>query len=98
MKLSWRTAAVRDKHWSAFLMHLQQGLGSAGAESVLEVPALLVAMLCAYAQVMYDAGTPLHYYRQLLAHAQRLHPAAKPVMKPAWDFVTRWERLEAASA
>ena len=42
-----RTAAVRDKHWSAFLTHLQEGLGSAGAESVWEVPALLVAMLCA---------------------------------------------------
>ena len=89
-----KTAEIRDKHWKAFLRHLVEGLGVEGQESVLEVPALLVTMLCSYAQVLYDAGTPLHYYRQLLAHAQKVCPHARPVMRPAWDFVSRWERLE----
>ena len=89
-----KTAAVRDKHWRAFLHHLRNGLGEEGLASVMEVPSLLVSMLCSYAQVMYDAGTPLHYYRQLLAHAQRVCPTAKPLMRPAWDYVTKWERLE----
>ncbi|CAE7224208.1 Ap1g1 [Symbiodinium sp. CCMP2456] len=89
-----KTAAVRDKHWRAFLQHLGSGLGDEGVTSVMEVPSLLVAMLCSYAQVMYDAGTPLHYYRQLLAHAQRVCPTVKPLMRPAWDYVTKWERLE----
>ena len=89
-----KTAAVRDKHWGAFLHHLRIGLGEEGLASVMEVPSLLVSMLCSYAQVMYDAGTPLHYYRQLLAHAQRVCPTAKPLMRPAWDYVTKWERLE----
>ena len=89
-----RTAALRDRHWSAFLQHLREHLGSEGAASVLRVPALLVSMLCQYSQVLYDAGTPLHYYRQILAHAQQVCPQARPIMRPAWDFVSRWERLE----
>ena len=79
-----RTAAVRDKHWTAFIKHLQEGLGTERARSVLVVPSLWVSMLCSCSQVLYDAGTPLHYYRKLLAHAQRLFPAARPVMRPAW--------------
>ena len=89
-----RTAAVREQHWGAFLRYLSSELGADGVRSVLAVPALLVSLLCSYAQVMYDAGTPLHYYRQLLAHAQKICPGSRPVMKPAWDFVSRWERLE----
>ena len=89
-----RTAAVREKHWAAFLSYLSSELGADGVRSVLAVPSLLVGLLCSYAQVMYDSGTPLHYYRQLLAHAQKVCPGSRPVMKPAWDFVSRWERLE----
>ena len=89
-----RTVAVREKHWAAFLSYLSSELGADGVRSVLAVPSLLVGLLCSYAQVMYDSGTPLHYYRQLLAHAQKVCPGSRPVMKPAWDFVSRWERLE----
>ncbi|CAE7606984.1 unnamed protein product [Symbiodinium sp. CCMP2592] len=89
-----RTAAVRDKHWAAFIAYLQSELGRDGVASTLEVPGLLVSMLCLYAQILYDAGTPLCYYRQLLAHAQVVVPQARPIMRPAWDYVTRWERLE----
>ncbi|CAE7221711.1 unnamed protein product [Symbiodinium sp. CCMP2592] len=88
-----RTAAVRDKHWAAFIAYLQSELGRDGVASTLEVPGLLVSMLCIYAQILYDAGTPLCYYRQLLAHAQLVVPQARPIMRPAWDYVTRWERL-----
>ena len=51
-----KIAAVRDRHWTAFVQHLNNGLGADGEASVLLVPALLVSMLCSYSQ--YDAGTP----------------------------------------
>ena len=39
---------------------------------MLAVPALLVSLLCSYAQVMYDTGTPLHYSRLGGARAEDL--------------------------
>ena len=61
--------------------------------SALKVPPLLVEMLSSFAQELYDAGTPLHYYRQLLAFTQREVPAVRPFVTRAWEFV-RWETLE----
>ena len=47
-----------------------------------------------FAQHLYDAGTPLHYYRQLVAHAQREVPSCRPWIRQAWEYVSRWEMLE----
>jgi hypothetical protein len=88
------TAALRDRYWGLFTTWLDDELGAGSAESVLTVPGLLARMLTAFAQHLYDSGTPLSYYRQLIAHAQRVVPTARPLMRPAWDMVTRWERLE----
>ena len=61
---------------------------------MVHAPQLLIKLLAAFAQHLYDAGTPLHYYRQLVAHAQREVPSCRPFVREAWDYVTRWEALE----
>ena len=58
------------------------------------MPQLLVKLLVAFAQHLYDAGTPLHYYRQLVAHVQREVAGCRPWVREAWEYVTRWESLE----
>ena len=68
--------------------------GQGSFDNAVRVPPLLVELLTGFAQELYDAGTPLHYYRQLLAFAQPEFPASRPFMKRAWEFVTRWESLE----
>ena len=50
--------------------------------------------LLGVSQHLYDAGTLLHYYRQLVAHVQCELPACRPWIREAWEYVTRWEMLE----
>ena len=57
-------------------------------------PQLFVEALRLYAQVLFSAGTPLHYYRQLVAHVSKEYPSVKPFIGAAWGAVTRWERIE----
>lgn len=47
-----------------------------------------------YGSFLFAAGTPLHYFRQLLAHVQREYPLTKQFMHIAWAVVTRWELCE----
>lgn len=54
----------------------------------------MVKVLESYGSVEFAAGTPLRYYRQLLAHVQREYPLVKPHMGAAWRVVSRWETLE----
>ena len=55
---------------------------------------LVVSALVAFGHATYDRGTPLQYYRQLLAYMQRQVLGLKPWMSAAWDTVSRWEVLE----
>ena len=49
----------------------------------------LVLSLQDYGDEMYKEGYPLGSYRQLLAHAQKIYPMARPHMHVAWAMVTR---------
>ena len=51
-------------------------------------------MLIVFGQVLYTIGESLQQFRQLLAHAQVEVPGARAIMRPAWDQVTRWEKVE----
>ena len=88
------TVALRVRFWDAFLEWVRDDGGSEACDTVQVVPALLADLLKAFAHVLFDQGTPLTYYRQLLAHAQKEFPAVRPLLRPAWDNVTRWEQLE----
>ena len=50
--------------------------------------------LKAFGQELYSNGTPLHYFRQFLAHVQREYLSVKPYMAGAWLLVTKWESKE----
>ena len=77
------TALLRARVWGKFRAWLEQGAGPDSWESTLQVPSLLVQMLIAYGQVLYDENASLNDFRQLLAHAQAVLPAAKALMRPA---------------
>ncbi|CAE7230302.1 unnamed protein product, partial [Symbiodinium sp. KB8] len=88
------TLALQNTIWSSFQTWLNEGAGAEAAEGATLLPDVLVEMLCAYGQVLYSRGSPLQRFRQLLATAQRRVPACRPLLRPAWETLTRWERLE----
>eukprot|EP00438_Fugacium_kawagutii_P024864 Skav221765 [mRNA] locus=scaffold490:280304:287109:+ [translate_table: standard] len=88
------TVAMRARFWSSFEGWLGESLGADVTATVLANPLLLVKALEEYGNVEFSAGTPLHYYRQLLAHVQREFPLTKPHMSIAWRVVSKWELLE----
>ena len=88
------TARLRAQTWKSFRSWLESGAGADSWGSVRRSPELLVQMLIIFGQFMYDSGGSLQNFRQLLAHAQVEVPGARAIMRPAWDQVTRWERLE----
>ena len=91
------TIRTRERHWSAFLAYLATTLSEDDVQAAFAVPQLLATLLTSYAEVMFDAGASLHYYRQLLAHVQRTSPSVRPFLRPAWEAVTKWETLEPVS-
>ena len=88
------TVKLRAKHWAAFDEWLLKSLGPRAREEVFSCPVLLVEALRGYGQVLFAAGVPLHYYRQILAHAQLEFPGTRPLMFTAWRLVTKWELVE----
>jgi hypothetical protein len=93
--LEHATVVLRRKIWDNFL----QWFGSAFPGAVLEdwisgCPGLFVLALVVFGHDAYAAGTPLYYYRQLLAHTQREFPFVRMHMFQAWETVSKWELLE----
>ena len=41
-----------------------------------------------------DHGASLQEFRQLLAHAQHVFPRVRNCIWPAWDLLSKWEKLE----
>ena len=62
------TAALRARYYDTFAKRVEAGAGEGSFVYALLAPQLLVRLLVGFAQHLYDAGTPLHYYRQLVAH------------------------------
>ena len=88
------TAKLRSGLWNDFQRWLGRDEGGDIWETLEQQPDLLVEVLKGYGQHLYDRGRSLQEYHQLLAHCQHVVPRAKPVLKPAWDLLTKWERLE----
>ena len=88
------TAALRARYYDVFAKWIEAGAGEDAFRYAILVPQLFVKLLASFAQHLYGAGTPLHYYRQLVAHVQREVPACRPWIRTAWDLVSRWELLE----
>ena len=88
------TAALRLRFWSSFAGWVCEAIGLNEVTELMICPQLFVEALRLYAQVLFSAGTPLHYYRQLVAHVSKEYPSVKPFIGAAWGAVTRWERIE----
>ena len=88
------TVSMRRRFWAIFVEWLQQEMGEGALDSCLATPMLLAKALEIYGGIEFSAGTPLHYYRQLVAHTQREYPLVKPFIGVAWNVVTRWEVAE----
>lgn len=89
-----QTIAMRKRFWDSFTGWLTDELGSDSLDFLLAAPILLVKALEQYGHHEYAVGTPLRYFRQLLAHVQKEYPLVKPFMSVAWALVSRWEVAE----
>ena len=93
--LEHSTVVLRRKIWDSFLLWFQNAFPGASVEEWISAsPGLLVLALVGYGYDAYAAGTPLYYYRQLLAHTQREFPFLRMHMFQAWETVSKWELLE----
>ena len=88
------TVAIRSQIWSRLCEWCRTEFGPGFLDRVLLVPVLLVQILIAFGYHCYETGSPLHYYRQLLAHVQRQFIGLRPFMSPAWEVCTRWQIIE----
>ena len=88
------TAALQDKFWKAFESWVCSAAGEDALEQASRVPELLVELLNSFAQELYDAGTSLHYYRQLVAYTQRKFVNIRPFVRKVWETISKWESLE----
>ena len=88
------TAALQLRFWTAFQNWVESSAGKGALDVATRVPELLTELLASFAQVLYDSGAPLHYYRQLVAFVQRKHVNVRPFVRKAWEVVSRWELLE----
>lgn len=89
------TIAVRHRMLTQFFDSFESNCGGACfVEWSARVPGLAVSALVAFGHHCFAASVPLHYYRQLLAHFQKIHLQLRPFMAIAWQLVTKWELLE----
>ena len=89
------TIAIRERVTESFLSWFSSEYPDADfATWAGAVPSLAVLALVAFGHYSYDMGTPLLYYRQLLAHMQRSFLQLRPFMMTAWETVSKWELME----
>ena len=87
------TERLQRKVWADFQQWLSEELSEATAAQVFVCPALAVQMLRSYGVELYRSGHALYELRHLLALVQKLYPAVKPLLGPAWALVTQWEEI-----
>ena len=75
-------------------VQMRQRFWTGALQWCLAAPILLVKVLEAYGFHQFSSGTPLYYYRQLVAHVQREFPLTRQFMNIAWAVVSRWEVVE----
>ena len=88
------TVAIRSQIWSRLCSWCKTEFGHGFLDHVLLVPVVFVQILIAFGYHCYETGSPLYYFRQLLAHVQKQFIGMRPVMAPAWDVCTRWHIIE----
>ena len=89
------TVELRDRLWADFCCWFEAEFGRGVLlHWIGRAPAVFVSSLIAYGNMCYSEGFSLHYFRQLLAHVQRVYANLKVHMSAAWELVTRWQSTE----
>lgn len=88
------TVTLRARIWEQFHSWVLERVDDRTFQWLLSQPRLLVPMLVNYGHEAFRSGTPLHYFRQLLAHVQREYPEVKVHLGPGWETVSKWELME----
>ena len=88
------TISLRARVWEQFHSWALLAIDERSFQWLTKQPRLFVAMLVNYGHEAFRSGTPLHYYRQLLAHVQREYPEVKIQLAPGWETVSKWELME----
>ena len=88
------TISLRARVWEQFHSWVLLRVDERSFQWLTTQPRLFVAMLVNYGHEAFRSGTPLHYYRQLLAHVQREYPEVKIQLAPGWETVSKWELME----
>ena len=76
------TIQLRAKLWSEFNCWLETEIGVGAFAAMLQCPLLVVKCLEAFGNFSFSLGTPLHYFRQLVAHIQPEYPTVLSWRKP----------------
>ena len=88
------TVDLRSRCMQEFKEWVCNHLGRSAFEMLPTTPHFFGQVLIAYGYHCFDAGVPLHYYRQLVAHIQKTFVGVRFALGPAWDVCSRWEVLE----
>lgn len=90
------TVALRSKLWNLFLIWAKENLGADAMDDwARSSPESFATVLVSYGHNLFEAGSSLHYFRQLAAHCQKTYIGLKPFMSSVWDLATRWQSVEA---
>lgn len=89
------TVALRSKLWNLFLIWAKENLGTDAMDDwARSSPESFATVLVSYGHNLFEAGSSLHYFRQLAAHCQKTYIGLKPFMSSVWDLATRWQSVE----
>ncbi|CAE7267590.1 unnamed protein product [Symbiodinium microadriaticum] len=81
--------------WSAFLRWVSGIVVSSDpVASFVACPALLAMALRSYGDHLFQTGGSLQHFRYAVVAAQRLTWGMRGQLGPAWEMVSRWERLQ----
>jgi len=89
------TVALRQRVWESFCRWFGRSFpGAVVSEWIALAPPAFIIAVVAYGNASFEAGTPLLYFRQLIAHIQSEYPLLWPYVFRAWQTVSRWEVCE----
>ena len=81
--------------WTSFLKWVRRWISSSDPVSSFVVcPPLLAMALRVYGDHLYQTGGSLQNFRYTVVAAQRLSWGMKGQLGPAWEMVSRWEKLQ----
>ena len=85
-----QTVQMRARLWKDFSSWVDDTLGEGTVEQLSLSPCVFVKVLEVYGEHCFSIGMSLHYYRQLIAHVQKVFPETKLFISGAWQTVSKW--------